>query len=71
MWDELGVCGSCHHFVLVWLRGGKSWGGGSCSLAPFGQSVLAVAEMETSFVDQEEGLAPLLPVLALGFLAVL
>lgn len=59
--------------TLSWsgLGVGSRGRGGSCSLAPFGQSVLAVAEMETSFVDQEEGLAPLLPVLALGFLAVL
>lgn len=71
MWDELGVCGSRHHFVLVWLRGGKSWARGQLFPGSFWQSVLAVAEMETSFVDQEEGLAPLLPVLALGFLAVL
>lgn len=45
--------------------------GASCALACFGQSVPAVAEMETSFMDQEKWLAPLLPVLALGFLKVL
>lgn len=39
--------------------------------SPFEQPVLAVAEMETSFVDGEKRLAPLLPVLGLGFLGVL
>lgn len=39
--------------------------------APFEQPVVAVAEMETSFVVWEMWLAPLLPVLAFGFLGVL
>lgn len=56
----------CHHFVLVWLRGGKSWPRGQ--LCP--GSFPAAWEMETSFLDQK-WLAPLLPVLALGFLGML
>lgn len=65
VWDELGVCGSCHHFVLVWLRGGKSWV--VVPWAPFKQPVLAFAEMETSFVDEEKWLALLLQCLLLAF----